>query len=77
MLEEIENAAKTDEYIIKMNKQVKGNEKNLKKTKSIAIFNMWRNFDVCTKSSNTTCLMKEKFWKNLIWVIWVYPEWNH
>ena len=38
-LEEIKKAAKTDEYIINMNKQVNGNDKN-KKTKSIAIFNM-------------------------------------
>ena len=38
-LEEIKKAVKTDEYIINMNKQVKGNEKN-KKNKSIAIFNM-------------------------------------
>ena len=30
MLEEIKKAAKTDEYIINMNKQVKGNEKNKK-----------------------------------------------
>ena len=31
MLEEIKKAAKTDKYIMNMNKQVKGNEKNLKK----------------------------------------------
>ena len=30
MLEEIKKTAKTDEYIINMNKQVKGNEKNKK-----------------------------------------------
>ena len=57
-LEEIKKAAKTDECIINMNKQVKGNKKT-KKTKSIAIFNMWRNLDVCSKSSNTTCFTKE------------------
>ena len=30
MLEEMKKAAKTDEYIINMNKQVKGNEKTKK-----------------------------------------------
>ena len=41
-LEEIKKAAKTDEYIINMNKQVKGNEKN-KKLKVVP-------FSICDKT---------------------------
>ena len=71
-LEEIKKAAKMDEYIINMNKQVKGNKKN-KKLK-VSPFSVCDETLMYTQRVIIPCVLQKKVLKNFIWVIRVYPE---